>query len=115
MEFFGLIRMRPGGPAITYDGWCDFVRSRPDFVRAKPAQGRNPLSGEPITIYPRPDRASVMKHGKPAVNVGWSESGTDEVVLSGERSEVISIGREIAMALDAELVELLSDDSTRPL
>ena len=107
--------MRPGGPAITYEGWCDFVRKRPDFVRAKPVQGKNPLTGEPITIYPGPDGASVMKDGKAVVHVGWSQSGTDEVILSGERSQVISLGRDIATALDAELLELLSDNSTRPL
>jgi hypothetical protein len=115
VEFFGLIRMRPGGRTITYDGWCDFVCRRPDFVRGKPVQGKNPVTGEPITIFPRPDGASVIKDGKEIANVGWSLSGPDEVILSGERSVVISLGREIAMQLDAELFELLPDDSTRSL
>jgi hypothetical protein len=115
MEFFGLIRMRAGGPVITYEEWSGFVRKRPDFVRAERVQGKNPLTGERITIYPRPDGASIMKDGKVVVHVGWSQSGADEVILSGERSQVISLGREIATALDAELLELLSNNSTRPL
>jgi hypothetical protein len=115
MDFFGLIRMRTGGPAITYDGWCDFVRRQPYYVQPKPIQGKNPLTGEPMMIYPRPDGASLKKDGKVVVHVGWSESDTDEIILSGERTEVITLGREIAMALDAELLELLSDNSTRPL
>lgn len=78
-------------------------------------QGKNPLTGEPMTIYPRPDGASFTKDGKAVVNAGWSESGANEVILSGVRSEVSSLGREIARALDAELVELLADDTTQPL
>jgi hypothetical protein len=72
------------------------------------------MSGEPITIRPRPDGASVMVNGKVVAHVGWSQSGADEVTLSGERALVASLGREIASAFDAEVVELLPDDSTRP-
>lgn len=115
MDFFALIRSRSGGQAITFDKWCDFVRRRSDFVRAEPVQGKNPLTGEPITIYPRPDGASVIKDGRTIVHLGWSQSGIDEIILSGDRHEVIFLARQIAAVLSGECVELLPDDSTRPL
>ena len=75
------------------------------FVRAKPIQGKHPLTGEPITIRPRPDGASVILDGKVVAHVGWTQSGTDEVILSGDRATVVSLGREIATALDADKMD----------
>jgi hypothetical protein len=115
MEFIGLIRMRPGGRALTYAEWCKFIRRRPDFVHGEPLQGTNPFTGKPVPIAPRPDTASVMKDGKAVVQLNWSQSGTDEVLLRGERSEVISLGLDIAAALGGEFVESPADDSMEPL
>jgi hypothetical protein len=85
MDFYGIIRARDGGPPLTYEAWCEFVARRKDLVRATPRTGRNPKTGEPLVIRPRPDGATIVVNGEKLGSVGWSLSGADEVVVSGNR------------------------------
>ena len=106
MDFYGVIRAKVGGRPITYDGWCEFVRSRPELVRATPRTGRNPKTGEPMTIYPRQDGAKVVINGHEIGHVGWSLTGEDEVIFNGNPALIIPWAISIAVELDAEFGEL---------
>jgi hypothetical protein len=106
MQFFGAIRAKVGGPPITYDRWCEYVRRRSDLARSAPRTGRNPKTGEPMTIRPRPDGATVVIDGRKIGNVGWSLSGEDEVIVSGDPELIVPWATAVAVELDAEFAEL---------
>jgi hypothetical protein len=113
MQFFGVIRRKPGRPPINFDDWRGLLNRRPELFLPKPreVQGRNPLTGEPIIIRARPDGA-IVKVGEQVVgHVGLSQAGDDEVIVSGDPVHIIPLARELAAELDAEFMELPNDET----
>src|SRR5262245_62092186 len=102
MDFFGVIRGKAGGRPFTYDGWCEVVRSRADLVQSAPRTGRNPATGESVTIHPRRDSATVIVNGQELGHVYWSFSGEDEVVVTGEAALIIRWARDLAAEIGGE-------------
>jgi hypothetical protein len=98
----GVIRVRAGGSALTYDGWCDLVRSRPELVPGKLVQGRNPFTRGPRTYHPPPDAASIVIDGRVVGHTHWSLSGEDEVIVSGDADALAPLAHDLAAALGAE-------------
>ncbi len=77
MNIFLAIRPKPDGPPLSYEAWCRLVKKRPQLVPAEPVVGKNPKTGEPMTIYPRPDSASIVFDGRKVGGVHWSLSGDE--------------------------------------
>jgi hypothetical protein len=109
MDFYGTIRAKNGGPPLSYDRWCEFVSGCKDLVRGTPITGRNPKTDEPLTIRPRPDGASVVINAKRVGFVEWSQSGEDEVFVSGDPNVIVSWAAAVAAELGAEFAELPSN------
>jgi hypothetical protein len=103
---FGVIRAKLGNPPLTFEEWCTIVATREDLIPPSPRTGRNPKTGEAITINPRQDSAAVMADGQEIGSVGWSHGGENEVFVSGESRAIVLWGKMIASELDAEFFEL---------
>jgi len=107
VEIFLAIRPKPNGPPLTYEAWCDLVKRRGEFIRPKPVVGKLPTTGEPMTIYPRPDGAAVVIDGRNVGGVHWSLSGEeDEVILSGQADFILPLANELAELLGCRVDEL---------
>lgn len=109
MEIYGTIRTKIGRPPLTYDRWYEFVSGCKDLVRATPITGRNPATGLPMVIRPRLDCASVVIGAQRVGFVEWSQSGEDEVFVSGDPNTIVSWAVAVAAELGAEFAELPSD------
>jgi hypothetical protein len=106
MDFVGTIRAKPGGLPLTYRTWCDFVCRSKDLVRQTPHSGRNPFTGEAITINPKPDTATVVLNGKKIGFVEWSQSGEDEVSVWGDSILIVPWAQAVAVSFDANFAEM---------
>jgi len=107
VEIFLAIRPVPDGPPLTYEAWCDLVEQRAEFVRPKPVVGKLPTTGDPLTIYPRPDGAAVVIAGQRVGGVHWSLSGDeDEVILSGDADFMLPLANELAELLGCRVEQL---------
>jgi hypothetical protein len=67
------------------------------------------MTGQPMTIYPRPDGAAVVVGGREIGDVAWSQSGEDEVIVSGDPALIVPWARAAAVELDAEFGELATE------
>jgi len=105
VDLVGVIRAKAGEPAINYETWCNLVRRRPELVLPQPHEGRNPLTGEPCILHPRPDAAAVVIAGQRVGEFAWSQSGEQEVVVSGDPAVVIPLASEFAAAIGADFNE----------
>src|SRR4051812_25328235 len=93
MTFCGLIRAQPNGDPLDYDRWCALVRRRTDRVQRAPRNGTNPKTGEPVTIYPHPDAASVVIDRQIVGSVYWSMSEGNEIIVIGQADVTAALGR----------------------
>jgi len=105
MEFLGVIRMRAGGPRLTYDRWCDLARHRVELAPFVEHMGRNPRTGEVMSIRSQRGASAIVIDGDEVGRMWW-ESEEDEVTVIGESALVIPLARELAALLDAEFEEL---------
>jgi hypothetical protein len=106
MDFFGSIRSKKGGSALTYERWCEFVSGCKDLVRPTPRTVRNPKTGEPMTIRPKPDSAFVILDAGRVGSVEWSQDGADEVFVIGDPEKIVPWATAVPAALGAEFAEL---------
>jgi hypothetical protein len=107
MEFLGVICKKAGGPALTYDRWCELAQSRTELVPSDALMGRNPATGESFSIRPRrPNSMAVVIEEEEVGRMNWSESDEDQVTVIGEPAFMIPLARELAASLDAEFQEM---------
>jgi hypothetical protein len=106
MDFLGVIRGIPGGPALDFDAWYALVRRRPELVQPPPKTKPNPFKkGELMTIRPAPDAASVVADGREVGSLHWAMDGNAEVMVWGEAAIVEPLARELAALLGAHFNE----------
>jgi hypothetical protein len=106
------IRARAGDPPFDYGAWCELVRSHPDLIRASPVIGKNPLTGDPITIRPRGDGAAIVVDGRRIGSVGWSEDGSPLVLAQGQHADIKPFVEALAQRLNGEYALVWHEAST---
>jgi hypothetical protein len=106
VDYVGSIRARLDGPVLTFDAWCAFVKGHPGLSPLSPRPGKNPRTGEPMMIQPRPDAVWILVDGEQVGFAGWTQADADQVDFWGDMSRVTPEARQIADELNAEFVRL---------
>ncbi len=96
MDSIGVIRSKPGAPALDRKAWMEMIRSHPNLKSPEPRKGTNPFTGEPTTFQPAPDVARVIG------SMAWSQSGQNEIYVSGDAKVVGALARDIAEKLGGQ-------------
>jgi len=102
MEIYLAIRAKTGEPSLSNEKWPELITVRPELVLPTPQPGWHPITKQPITIYPRPDCATVVIDGQKKGRVYWSPKGEKEVIVCGEADYVLPLAEELAILLGCE-------------